>query len=160
MNGNQFQSMFISHCTKFRQTCHRTVIAHYFHQSTCRVKSGKACHIDGSFCMSGTTKYSFFLCIQRINMSGTSESSRCRSRIGQRLNSSSTVGSRNSGTTTFQFVNCHCKRSAQYRSIITDLMRQIQFFTTRHRDRRTEHTTRMFQHKVNFLRSYLFGSYD
>ena len=42
----------------------------------------------------------------------------------------------------------------------TDLMRQIQFFTTRHRDRRTEHTTRMFQHKVNFLRSYLFGSYD
>ena len=160
MNGNQFQSMFICHLTEFGQTCHRTVIAHYFHQSTCRVKSGKACHIDGSFCMSGTTKYSFFLCIQRINMSGTSESSRCRSRIGQRLNSSSTVGGRNSGTTTFQFVNCHCKRSAQYRSIITDLMRQIQFFTTRHRDRRTEHTTRMFQHKVNFLRSYLFGSYD
>ena len=123
MNGNQFQSMFISHCTKFRQTCHCTVIAHYFHQSTCGVKSGKTCHVNGSFRMSGTTKHSFFLCIQRIDMSGTSKSGRCRSRVSQCPYGSRTVSSRNSGSTAFQFIDSHRERCAQYRSVVTYLMR-------------------------------------
>ena len=91
-------------------------------------------------------------------MAGTTERSRCRRRISQCLNSGSTVGSRDSGRTTVQFIYRNCKRSSQHRSVITYLMRQIQFLATRHCNRCTKHPTCVFQHEINFLRSYFFSS--
>ena len=157
MDRNQFQPVFVCHLTEFGQTCHCSVFTHDFHQGTCGVKSCQTSHINRSFCMSGTAKYSFFLRVQRIDVSGTPESSRCRSRIGQRLNSSGTVGSGNTCCTAFQFVNGNRKRSSQHGSIVTYLMRQIQLLATRHCDRCTKYATCMFQHEIYFFGSYLFS---
>ena len=107
--------------------------------------------------MSGTAQHTFLLGIQWINVARTPESGRSRSRIGQRLDSSSAVCRRNTGTTAFQFINSNSEGSTQYRSIIRYLMRQIQFLATRNCNWSTKHTTGMLQHKVYFLRCNLFS---
>ena len=154
-DGNQFQAKFICHSTQFGQTSHCTILIHYFHKGSRRIKSSQTCHINSSLRMSGTAQHTFLLSIQWINVARTPESGRSRSRIGQRLDSSSAVCRRNAGTTAFQFINSNCEGSTQYRSIIRYLMRQIQFLATRNCNWSTKHTAGMLQHKVYFLRCNL-----
>ena len=121
-NRDQLQIKFISHLSQLRQACHATVLSHDFHKGTCRIQTCHTSHVNRSFCVSGTTQDTFLLGIQRIDMSRTSECCRCRSRIGQCPDGSSTVGSRNSGSAAFQFIDSHRERCAQYRSVVTYLM--------------------------------------
>ena len=120
---NQFQIEFVRHFTQFGQTRHRAVFVHNLHERTGRIETGQAAHINRSFGMTGTAQHAFLLCVQRIDVSGTAECGRSRSRVGQRLNGCGTVGGRNTGRTTFQLIDCYRKGSTQYRGIIGHLMR-------------------------------------
>ena len=66
----------------FGQTGHCTILIHYFHKGSRRIKSSQTCHINSSLRMSGTAQHTFLLGIQWINVARTPESGRSRSRIG------------------------------------------------------------------------------
>ncbi len=156
--GDNLDTELFSHLQQVRHTRHSTVLIHNFNEAGRRVQSSKAGQINSSLSMSGTGQDTLVLRIERMDVSGTAKSGRCRSRIGQSLYSSGTVVRRNTGRTAFQFIDSNSKWSTQNRSVIFHLPRYIQFLTTLNSNRGTEDTTSELKHEVNLLFVDGFGS--
>ena len=106
--------------------------------------------------MSGAAQYAFVLCIQRVDVSGSSEGLGRGGRVGQCADGGGAVSGGYTGSAAFQFVDSDSKRSAQHGCIVDYLMWQVELLTAGHRDGGTD-TPGMFQHEVDFFRCDEFG---
>ena len=157
---DEFDVIFVGHLAQFRETRHRTVVVHNFHQGSRRIETRQAREVDAGLRMPCPTQNTLVLGVERVDMSRTAKSFRLRGGVGQREDSRCAVGSRDTRRTTFELVDGYGKGRTEDRSIVAHLVRQVKLFATRHRDRRAEDATGVLQHEVYLLGRYFFGSDD
>ena len=158
LNRDYPQTITLCELHQIRHSRHRSVLIHNLHQSPRRIKPRQASQINRCLRMPRPFQHTILLSIQRIDVSRPSESTRSRRPISQSPDRSSPIRSRNPRRTTLQLIDRNRKRRTENRSIIDNLMLQLQFPATRHRYRSAKHPPCMLQHEVNLLRSYHFRS--
>ncbi len=70
---HKFHTPLVGASAQFRQTCHRSVVAHYLHQRGGRLQSGQAGQVNSGFSMATAAQHSEILGIERIDMPGAPE---------------------------------------------------------------------------------------
>ena len=104
LDRDDTKSPFLGLLLQLRHTGHGAVIIHNLHQCTGRIQAGQLTKIHRCFGMTGTTKHSVVLSIQRIDMARTAKSLRCGCGICKRKNGCSTVMSGYTCRTTLQLI--------------------------------------------------------
>ena len=122
--------------------------------------AAKACQVNGSFGVSGSTQYALVLGIEGIDVSGTSEVLRLGVGIGQCANCGGTVVCAHSSGATFQQVYRNGEWCAQHAGVVLYLVFQFQFLGTAHGDGGAEYASSVLEHEVYLLWCNQFGCGD
>ena len=71
--ADNFDIEFLGNLHQFGKTRHGAVFVNDFDQCSCRIQTGKASQVYGSFGMSGTAQYTTRTCPQGIDVSGSAK---------------------------------------------------------------------------------------
>ena len=151
LNCYDFKIIFCCELHELRKTCHRTVVVHYLHQRTCRIKARELAEVYCCLRVSASSEHAVVLCIKRIYVARASECPWRSLRIGKSLDCLGPVVSRHTGRAAFELIHCNSERSAQHRCVFYNLTRKVKLIASAYRYRRTEHATSMLQHEINLL---------
>ena len=143
-----------------RQTGHRAVVVHDFHQCAGRVEAGKVAEVNGGLGVAAATQHAVVLGVEGVHMTGTAEGRGGRRGVGQRADGSGTVVGTHSGGAPFQLVDGDGEGGAEHGGVLRHLAGQVEFLAPRDGDGGAEHAAGVFEHEVHFLGGDLLGGDD
>ena len=110
--------------------------------------------------MSASAQHSVILGIEGIHVPGSSESLGGGGRVGQCLDSGSTVMGGDSCGAPFYLIDGDSERSSQQGCIVLYLMRQVEFYAAADGDRCTKQSPCVLQHEIHHLGCNHLGRTD
>lgn len=82
-DADKLKPPLIGLATKFRETCHSAVVAHYLHQRGRGLQTSQPGEIHGGLRMSASLDHAPVLCVKGIDMTRAAKSLRPGSRVGK-----------------------------------------------------------------------------